>query len=412
MEHQLIPSTAAGAAFVELAEKHASDADEGVAERDRAGAFPVDLVDAMKESGFLRSLVPEQRGGAGVSSLRDAAIGLGRLGRVDPSLAIACNMHFATTYVAARVARKVHEGGVPDDEAGVDAFLDLLGQGFLALANHTESGTDIVHPQVTAHPVEGGWRLDGRKTFSTLSPVADVMMVSCRLAREGPDDIGTAVVFRGTEGQQILDSWDALGMRASGSHDIVYDGCFVPDDLILLEGRWGEPNPLTLVNAAAGGIGLLGVFVGIAEAARVIARGWATTRRRPPDGPLVAARPGIQHAMAELDLAVASCRAHLDWVGRRIDDDLSAPVETMTMDRLHALNSQFQLAKLAINRSAIDAVDRALQISGGAGYMTANPLSRLYRDVRAGPFMQQYSPNEAYLYIGRMALGLDPVTDL
>jgi alkylation response protein AidB-like acyl-CoA dehydrogenase len=75
------------------------------------------------------------------------------------------------------------------------------------------------------------------------------------------------------------------------------------------------------------------------------------------------------------------------------------------LDDLQHVAKDFQCAKWFVTRKAIDIVDRALTASGGSGYLSRNPLSRLYRDVRAGPFMQPFSPNEAFDFIGGITLG-------
>ena len=77
-------------------------------------------------------------------------------------------------------------------------------------------------------------------------------------------------------------------------------------------------------------------------------------------------------------------------------------------DGLAALFAEVQAAKTFINEAAVRVVDRALALSGGAGYMAAHPLSRAYRDVRAGAFMHPLGANRAYELIGEVALGLEP----
>jgi len=89
-----------------------------------------------------------------------------------------------------------------------------------------------------------------------------------------------------------------------------------------------------------------------------------------------------------------------------------SPTGNLPLQEMHGVMKDFQCTKWFVTCKAIETVDRALTLSGGAGYMSRNPLSRLYRDVRAGPFMQPFSPIEAFEYIGKVTLGVDPMVEL
>jgi alkylation response protein AidB-like acyl-CoA dehydrogenase len=156
-------------------------------------------------------------------------------------------------------------------------------------------------------------------------------------------------------------------------------------------------------------MGLVGVFLGIAEAARDLSVEMVTTRRRGPRGRPLAERAAVQHLVAEIEIDLAAARAMLARTATTADAFFSQlPAGKVPLGELHALMKDFQCTKWFVNRKAIEIVDRALTVSGGAGYLSGNALSRLYRDVRAGPFMQVFSPNEAFEYIGKVTLGLDP----
>jgi alkylation response protein AidB-like acyl-CoA dehydrogenase len=409
----LQPITEAGKRFVELAEEHAADFATRADQHDREGSFPFENFEAMKQSGFLTATVPEEFGGLGLNSIHDLGVGLNRLGRGDGSTAIAATMHLTFALIGFRILRSAREAGDDQLAALASGVLKPLGSGIIAMGNATEPGTDIRHPLTEATRVDGGWSISGRKIFGTLSPLANLFFVTARTRQpDGTYLSGFALVPRGAPGQEIKDNWDALGMRASGSNDIVYENCIVPENLFVVGGAWGEQSEQGLIMSTAGTYPLAATFVGIAEAARDIVVEMARTRRKAPSGRLIAERPTIQHFVAEMDVDLAICRAMLDRSGKLLDAYLcDRPVAEVTMDQLHQLNKDYQCTKLVTNGKAIEVVDRALTVSGGAGYMSANPLSRLYRDVRAGPFMQAFSPNEAYEYIGKVALGLDPTLE-
>jgi alkylation response protein AidB-like acyl-CoA dehydrogenase len=163
--------------------------------------------------------------------------------------------------------------------------------------------------------------------------------------------------------------------------------------------------------ALAANLPLAATYLGVGEAARAHAV-QATTRRKGPSGKRLADRIPIQELMGAIEIDLAVCRATIERVGRLADAFLARYVTADPPAReANALMKESQCMKYVVNRKASEIVDRAMTVCGGGAYMNAHPLSRLYRDARAGPFMQPFSPYEAFEYIGKVALGLDPTIE-
>ena len=415
MDFALQPLTESGKRFVALAEQHAADFTTRAAAHDRDGSFPFENIDAMQRSGVMAACVPEELGGLGVRSLHDYLLGMSRLGRGDGSTAIAANMHIFRPWRMTRLWEAAKAAGDLAHAAGLERRLRRIGAGQLLMcACVSEAGTDILHPQLAATKTDGGWLLNGQKIFATMSPAAQLLDISFRFRdAQGVERLAMASVPHDNPGLEIKFNWDALGMRGSGSHDVVFTDCFIPDAALLDLGVWGEWSEPYLTGNMTIAMGLAGVFLGIAETARDLIIAAVKTRRKGPSGRTLAERPAIQQLIAEIEIDLAASRAMLGRTAMMADAFFSQhPVEGVPLDQLHALMKDFQCAKWFVNRKAIDIVDRALTASGGAGYLSKHPLSRLYRDVRAGPFMQPFSPNEAFEYIAKVTLGLDPKLDV
>jgi alkylation response protein AidB-like acyl-CoA dehydrogenase len=415
MDFALQPLTPPGRRFVALAEQHATDFVSRAAEHDRDGSFPFENIAAMQESGVMAACVPEELGGLGVRSVHDYMVGMSRLGRGDGSTAIAANMHMFRPWRMTRLWEAATAAGDAARAAGLERRLRRIGAGQLVMcAGVSEAGTDILHPYLEATPTHGGWLLNGQKIFATMSPAAQLLDISFRFRdAQGSERLAMASVPSDSHGLEIQYNWDGLGMRASGSHDVVFTNCFMPDSALLDLGGWGEWSEPYLTGNMTIAMGLAGVFLGLAETARDLTVAAAKTRRKGPSGRTLATRYAIQHLVAEIEIDLAACRAMLARTALTADaffEQQSA--EGIPLDALHELMKDCQCSKWFVNRKAIDIVDRALTASGGSGYLSKHPLSRLYRDVRAGPFMQPFSPNEAFEYIAKVTLGLDPRLDV
>jgi alkylation response protein AidB-like acyl-CoA dehydrogenase len=414
MDFALQPLTEPGKHFSALADQHAADFATRAAEHDRDGSFPFEHIAAMQRTGAMAACVPEELGGLGVRSVHDYMLGMSRLGRGDGSTAIAANMHIFRPWRMTRLWEAANTRGDMTYAAGLERRLRQIGAGQLLMcACVSEAGTDILHPQLDATKTDGGWLLNGRKIFATMSPAAQLLDISFRFRdAHGIERMAMASIPHDSPGLEIKHNWDALGMRGSGSHDIMLTNCFVPDMALLDLGVWGEWSEPYLTGTLILAMGLAGVFLGITEAARDLTVEAVKTRRKGPSGRMLAERYPIQHLIAEIEIDLAASRAMLGRTAMAADAFFEQhPAEGIPLNELHELMKDFQCAKWFVNRKAIDVVDRALTASGGAGYLSKHPLSRLYRDVRAGPFMQPFSPNEAFEYIGQVTLGLAPKLD-
>jgi alkylation response protein AidB-like acyl-CoA dehydrogenase len=409
---ELQPTTDAGRRFVEIAESHAETFRDRAAEHDREGSFPSENFEELKESGAVAAFVPEDLGGLGLRSVHDWAVGLERLARGDASTAIALNMHLAISRTLSQALAGARAQGEAESVARNEGMLRAIATGALIIcATATEPGTDFLRPLTTATPSDDGYSISGRKIFVTLSPVANLYALNVRVPDPGggTDRIGFAFIPVGTPGVTPQDDWDSLGMRASGSQSIVLEDCRVPAGSVQLAGTWGEWNPGVLMGRTLGNVTLVGAFLGIAERARELAVEAARGQTKPKYDGAIANAPGVQHLLGEIDIDLAAARAVLGAATSSTDALLAATGgQTPDLEAAHACMRDYQCAKWVVNQNAIRIVSQAMDVCGGGAFMSRHELSRLYRDVRAGPFMQPFSPTEARTYVGQIALGMPP----
>ena len=399
MPIELTAHTDTGARLVAIAEKLSRQLASRAGEHDRDGSYPFEAIDALKAAGYFAAPVPVELGGLGVSSAHDLVVASSRLARGDASVAIGVNMHLVAVLNMERRRQVALAAGA---ERRARAFASSLEQiardGVVLAAAGSERGQDLTRPATVATRTDSGWRIDGRKVFCTMSPAATDLYVAVTYADEdGIERYAYAMVPTDTPGVVVHDDWDALGMRASGSNSITLEGVELPESGVRGGFRAGDPVSYMERNLVAG-LFHAAASLGIAESADAIARHGVAGHING------AARPRIQVAENTIDLAAS--RAVISRAAALIDEHRAAnPASEGTAEELGALFAEAQAAKAFVNDAAARVVDRALALSGGAGYLNGSPLARAYRDVKAGSFMHPLGANRAYDYLGRAALG-------
>jgi alkylation response protein AidB-like acyl-CoA dehydrogenase len=407
MSFELAPRTAEGRKFVDAANSLIPLLRKTADQADREAEMSRASFDALIESGITAAFVPEALGGFGLSSVHDWLVGLATLARGDGSTAIAINMHFGVSRGMAQAYAAAEQRGRSSDAAA--APLQAIADGnMLICATATERGTDNLHPHTTATRTDEGWLINGHKMFVTMSPLATHLAMNLRMQDEDGDHLATTLLPIDVQGILPQNDWDALGMRGSGSQSIKLENVAVGASAVRKLGPWGRWSTDTLINRTLGNLALVAAFFGIAQHAREIALDAARTQQKL--GEPVAESPGVQHTAGELEIEFTRCRCVLQQIGSDVDDWLEAArTEPPTIESAHRLMQAYQAAKWTVNRGSIDIVSKAMDLAGGGGYLSSNPLTRLYRDVRAGPFMPPHAATDIRRYVGQVALERYPV---
>lgn len=373
--------------FVPLAAELGAQFAERAAEHDRDNTFVTENFAALRQSGYTALAIPEELGGLG-ASLRQVCYAQAELARSCGATALAVNMHLYLTLT--NMYRWKHGA------AGVEGLLRRIAAERLILM--TSGGSDGLWPGATAVRDGDGYRVNGRKTFCSQAPVANVL--STFAAYDDPAD-GRVVLALGiptsSPGVQIVETWDTMGMRATASHDVQLDDVHVGEAQVVARQPWGQLGPVLRSALIHAGATMASVYYGIAagardEAVRVV------TRRRAGSGEPLAHDPAVARLVGLMDYKLRTAWWALLGGLDELGDDYAYPLDD------HTVNAGL-LAKRCVVTHAVEVVDLALEAVGGASYYKRSPLERAYRDVRGGKY-HPLPPEKTLQFAGRLALGL------
>jgi alkylation response protein AidB-like acyl-CoA dehydrogenase len=340
---------------------------------DADNTFCADDVAELVELGYLTALLPVHLGGWGWD-LGQLAGSQRRLARYAPATALCTTMHFYWTGIVA-----AYEGS---GDTSLRWLAESVADGDIVAAGHAEAGNDIpvLLSTSVAQPVEGGYRITGRKQFGSNGPVWRWLGVH---AMDGSDpqhpQIVHAFVERTSPGVTVVETWDTLGMRATQSHDTILDGVFVPDDRVgaVLPALAADHPFLAAMNVFALSL-IASVYLGIGDRALEVAVASAKKKTSIAiERGAYAYNPMVQHQIAAMYLELDAASATVD---RYIEDILQG------VDHGALAGARLFSAKWRAVEAVKRVVDVALDVSGGGGMFKGNELERLYRDARCGGF--------------------------
>lgn len=352
------------------------------ARHDADDSFVAEHFNVLREKKLLSAMVPAALGGGGASYGEMCDV-LRELAHYDSSTALTLSMHQHLV----GFQRYNHEHGKPGK-----VLLEKVAANQLVLVS--TGARDYLASSGRMEKVEGGFKVYAKKTFSSGSPIGDMLMTSCAYKdpKEGPQVLHFAVPFK-AQHVRVESDWKAMGMRATGSNTVVLDGVFVPDDAVGLRRPRGVYHPAWAIILVQAMPLISAVYVGIAEAAAELAR--AAGQKRKDD---LMFHVQLGATLNEVTTARVALESQV-----RLVNNFDYPATTQLL-------SDIVSRKTIISNACVRATSKALEAVGGGGYYRAMGLERLVRDSFAAQF-HPFPEKKQQQLTGRVALGLEPASE-
>ena len=323
--------------------------------------FPDDVFARMAQLGFLGLKYPEAYGGQGGDHLHDAVLveEPARCGSGGLAAGIGAHVGIATP--------PVWKFGTEDQK---QRYLTpaIAGEKIAALAiTEPGAGSDVAAIRTRAQRVDGGWVVNGEKTYITNGVRAHFLVTAVQTTAQGGHHGISFLIVDRQEGVTSA-KLEKLGWHASDTATIAFDDVFVPEENLL----GAEHEGFKLIMANFQWERLIMALGAVAGMQGAVDRTLAYARERTAFGRPLTGHQAIRHKLVDLATTVHTCRC----------------VTHDALERFHAGEEpvrEVTMAKLVTQRAAFDVMDACLQIHGGAGYMREYEIERMARDARLGP---------------------------
>lgn len=347
---------------------------------DLEGSFVADNYADLKQHRLFSAAIPRELGGGGATHAELCGM-LRELGRHCGSTALALSMH--SHLVATLVWR--HRHALP-----AEALLRKIAAAELVLVS-TGAG-DWLDSVGHAESVEGGYRVNAVKRFASASPVGDLIVTSAPWDDpvNGPQVIHFGLPLK-TAGVTVRDDWDALGMRATGSHTVELKDAFVGKDTVTLQRPRGQWHTFWSVVISVAPPIYLAPYLGVAERAAELAREHALRRKSDWN---------VWSGLGELENALTTAEmAFREMIELTQGYDFEPEVERA---------SRMLVRKTIATNAIYASVNKAVELIGGQSLFRSGIMERLWRDVQGARF-HPLPEKQQLVFTGRVELGLPPV---